>query len=102
LSDKGLDVAFSQLDVSDEGHINRMADQVESQFGRLDVLVNNAAILYHTWQKAVNADFESEFTLNLSRHLRDQFVLIVDIVTTVEISVAFTVASTYSKITCKT
>jgi hypothetical protein len=35
--------------------------------------------------------------LNLSQHLRDQSVLIVDIVTTVEISVAFTVASMYSK-----
>jgi NAD(P)-dependent dehydrogenase (short-subunit alcohol dehydrogenase family) len=30
---------------------------VEQHFGRLDVLVNNAAILYDIWQKAVDADF---------------------------------------------
>ena len=28
------------------------------QFTRLDVLVNNAAILYDTWQHAINADLE--------------------------------------------
>jgi NAD(P)-dependent dehydrogenase (short-subunit alcohol dehydrogenase family) len=31
---------------------------MEQQFGRLDVLVNNAAILYDTWQSAVNADLD--------------------------------------------
>jgi NAD(P)-dependent dehydrogenase (short-subunit alcohol dehydrogenase family) len=59
LSEEGLDVTFYQLDVSDESQINRIADQVESQFGRIDVLVNNAAILYDTWQNAVNADFDT-------------------------------------------
>jgi NAD(P)-dependent dehydrogenase (short-subunit alcohol dehydrogenase family) len=52
LSDKGLDVMCYQLDVSDESHINPIANQVESQFGQIDVLVNNAAILYYTWQNA--------------------------------------------------
>jgi NAD(P)-dependent dehydrogenase (short-subunit alcohol dehydrogenase family) len=59
LNDKGLDVTFYQLDVSDESNINHIADQVESQFGRIDVLVNNAAILYDTWENAVNADLET-------------------------------------------
>ena len=59
LSDKGLDETFYKLDVSEESHINRIANQVESQFGRIDVLVNNAAILYDTWQNAVNADFDT-------------------------------------------
>jgi NAD(P)-dependent dehydrogenase (short-subunit alcohol dehydrogenase family) len=59
LNDKGSDVTFYQLDVSDESNINHIADQVESQFGRMDVLVNNAAILYDTWENAVNADFET-------------------------------------------
>jgi NAD(P)-dependent dehydrogenase (short-subunit alcohol dehydrogenase family) len=59
LNDKGLDVTFYQLDVSDESNINHIADQVESQFDRIDVLVNNAAILYDTWENAVNADFET-------------------------------------------
>lgn len=59
LNDKELDVTFYQLDVSDESNINHIADQVESQFDRIDVLVNNAAILYDTWENAVNADFET-------------------------------------------
>jgi len=32
--------------------------QIEQQYGRLDVLVNNAAILYDSWQEAINADFQ--------------------------------------------
>src|SRR5215210_160492 len=55
---KGLDVIFYQLDVSDQSSISRIAHQIEQEFGRLDVLVNNAAILYDTWQNAVNADLE--------------------------------------------
>ena len=58
LSDKGLDVVFYQLDVSNQNHIHNLAERVEQQFGRLDVLVNNAAILYDTWQHAINADLE--------------------------------------------
>jgi NAD(P)-dependent dehydrogenase (short-subunit alcohol dehydrogenase family) len=58
LADKGLDVLFYQLDVSNQSNISRIALQIEQQFGRLDVLVNNAAILYDTWQKAVDADLE--------------------------------------------
>ena len=42
-------VIFYQLDVSEE---------VGKRFGRLDVLVNNAAILYDTWQTTVDADMK--------------------------------------------
>ena len=58
LSDIGLDVVFYQLDVSNQSHINRISEQIIQQFTRLDVLVNNAAILYDTWQNAINADLE--------------------------------------------
>jgi NAD(P)-dependent dehydrogenase (short-subunit alcohol dehydrogenase family) len=58
LSDRELDVVFYQLDVSDQSHINRLAQQVKQEFGQLDVLVNNAAIFYDTWQKAINADLD--------------------------------------------
>jgi NAD(P)-dependent dehydrogenase (short-subunit alcohol dehydrogenase family) len=58
LANRGLDVLFYQLDVSNQSNISRIARQIEQQFGRLDILVNNAAILYDTWQKAVDADLE--------------------------------------------
>jgi NAD(P)-dependent dehydrogenase (short-subunit alcohol dehydrogenase family) len=58
LSDRGLDVVFYQLDVSNQSHINSISEQLMQQFTRLDVLVNNAAILYDTWQHAINADLE--------------------------------------------
>jgi NAD(P)-dependent dehydrogenase (short-subunit alcohol dehydrogenase family) len=58
LIERGLDVIVYELDVSDQSHMGRIADQIEQRFGRLDVLVNNAAILYDTWQSAVNADLD--------------------------------------------
>jgi NAD(P)-dependent dehydrogenase (short-subunit alcohol dehydrogenase family) len=58
LTDKGLDVVFHRLDVSAKNDIEYAFDRIKQQFGRLDVLVNNAAILYDTFQTAVNADLE--------------------------------------------
>ena len=58
LADRGLDVLFYELDVSNQSHMSRIIRQIEQRFGQLDVLVNNAAILYDTWQNAVNADLD--------------------------------------------
>jgi NAD(P)-dependent dehydrogenase (short-subunit alcohol dehydrogenase family) len=58
LTDEKLDVLFYELDVSDKNHIQRIAYQVKGQFGRLDMLINNAAILYDTGQNAINADLD--------------------------------------------
>jgi NAD(P)-dependent dehydrogenase (short-subunit alcohol dehydrogenase family) len=55
LAEKGLDVLFYQLDVSNQSNVSKIACQIEQQFGRLDIFVNNAAILYDTWQNAINA-----------------------------------------------
>jgi NAD(P)-dependent dehydrogenase (short-subunit alcohol dehydrogenase family) len=44
------------LDVLDPGSITSLRDAVDADFGRLDVLVNNAAILYDDWQQAAAAD----------------------------------------------
>ena len=38
------DVRLAVLDVTDAGSVSTLAKQVETEFGRLDVLVNNAAI----------------------------------------------------------
>jgi len=45
-----------RLDVTDMSSIAAAASSVRDRFGRLDVLVNNAAITYDTWQHAVSAD----------------------------------------------
>jgi NAD(P)-dependent dehydrogenase (short-subunit alcohol dehydrogenase family) len=58
LIERGLDVIFYELNVLNQSHMNRIIRQIEQRFGRLDVLVNNAAILYDTWQSAVNAKLE--------------------------------------------
>ncbi|MBA3431451.1 MAG: SDR family oxidoreductase [Actinobacteria bacterium] len=51
-----IGVDFLQLDVSDDISVERCARNVESEFGRVDVLVNNAAIHYDTWHRGVDAD----------------------------------------------
>ena len=57
----GLDdnmVMFYQLDVSDQNSISNLVKEIDQQFGHLDVLINNAAILYDAWQTTVDADLE--------------------------------------------
>jgi NAD(P)-dependent dehydrogenase (short-subunit alcohol dehydrogenase family) len=58
LVERGLDVIFYELDMLNQSHMNRITRQIEQRFGRLDVLVNNAAILYDTWQSTLNANLE--------------------------------------------
>lgn len=45
-----------QLDVTDPGSVAKAAATVQDRYGRLDVLVNNAAVTYDTWQRATTAD----------------------------------------------
>jgi NAD(P)-dependent dehydrogenase (short-subunit alcohol dehydrogenase family) len=52
----GLDVRAQRLDVTDDASIREAAAAVEHSLGRLDVLVNNAGILYDEWQHGVDAD----------------------------------------------
>lgn len=47
-----------QLDVTDEQSIQALVTLVDAEFGRLDVLVNNAAIHYDTWQSVISADLD--------------------------------------------
>ena len=50
LRDEGLDVTAKQLDVTDEGTLQEVYGWLEQEYGRLDVLVNNAGIDYDTDQ----------------------------------------------------
>jgi NAD(P)-dependent dehydrogenase (short-subunit alcohol dehydrogenase family) len=45
LQGDGLDVHHHQLDVADDDGIARLAEFIRSEFGRLDILINNAGIV---------------------------------------------------------
>ena len=52
------EVHARQLDVTDEEGVNRLAESIEEEFGRLDVLVNNAGISNDDGQSGVEADLD--------------------------------------------
>jgi NAD(P)-dependent dehydrogenase (short-subunit alcohol dehydrogenase family) len=55
----GLDgVVARQLDVSDDQSVREAARWVEDSYGGVDVLVNNAAILYDTSNRAVDVSLD--------------------------------------------
>jgi NAD(P)-dependent dehydrogenase (short-subunit alcohol dehydrogenase family) len=54
----GEPVVALQLDVADDESVGTAAAAVEERFGRLDVLVNNAAILYDTSNHGVDVDLD--------------------------------------------
>lgn len=59
LRQSGLKVIPVHLDVTEQKSIDDAKHLVEERFGKLDVLVNNAAILYDSWQRAENADLDT-------------------------------------------
>ncbi len=46
-----------ELDIADPASVAAAVRRIEDEVGRLDVLVNNAAITYDTWQSSLEADF---------------------------------------------
>jgi NAD(P)-dependent dehydrogenase (short-subunit alcohol dehydrogenase family) len=59
LRQSGLKVIPVRLDVTEQRSIDDAKRLVETEFGKLDVLVNNAAVLYDTWQRAANASLDT-------------------------------------------
>ena len=53
ITDPGKTVS---LDVTEPASVADAAHWVGERYGKLDVLVNNAAITYDTWQRAIDAD----------------------------------------------
>jgi NAD(P)-dependent dehydrogenase (short-subunit alcohol dehydrogenase family) len=56
LAGTGQHVSTVQLDVTDQQSVAAAARTVGDRYDRLDVLVNNAATDYDTWQRAATAD----------------------------------------------
>ena len=54
----GADILVRRLDVTDQASLDAIAVELDDRYGRLDVLVNNAAIHYDTWQRAAGADLD--------------------------------------------
>src|SRR5215213_7862872 len=50
------DVVVRQLDVADPESVERLSRSIEEEIGRLDILVNNAAISNDEGQRGVDAD----------------------------------------------
>jgi NAD(P)-dependent dehydrogenase (short-subunit alcohol dehydrogenase family) len=59
LIDEGLDVHFKPLDVADDESIGRLAAELHQEFGRLDVLVNNASAFADWAELASTADLKA-------------------------------------------
>jgi len=66
---KGGEAAALLTDISDEKATQKMADEVMKKFGRVDILVNNAAIWYGLnitpWDAWKVADWERIFKVNV-------------------------------------
>lgn len=61
-------VGRKELEISDERSVDAMGERVERDFGRLDVLVNNAAILLDEGKSIVDVDpreFEETWRVNV-------------------------------------
>ncbi len=54
----GLDVTHYQLDVTDQEGIQRLREFVEQEYGRLDVLVNNAGVYIDNRHSLLEVDFD--------------------------------------------
>ncbi len=72
LKNKGLDVVFFPMDITDLGSIRRAREFVEKEFGRLDVLINNAGIFIDDKISGLEVDAETvlkTFKTNTLGHL---------------------------------
>ena len=58
LKDEGLDVKFYQLDIINIDSIENFYQSILSDFGKLDVFVNNAAILPEPTSSALSAELQ--------------------------------------------
>ena len=54
----GVDVEVRHLDVADPASVDAFGAGLEGDYDRLDVLVNNAATHYDTWQRGATADLD--------------------------------------------
>lgn len=67
LKEKGLQVEFFQVNVSDRQSIDSMAEAVKAAFGKIDILINNAGITRDGMLAKLAADdFQAVMDVNLT------------------------------------
>ena len=65
LGEAGDNLAFVQLDVTDEARAKAAVEEAVQRFGRIDVLVNNAGYSHlGNFEELTIADIESQFATN--------------------------------------
>jgi 3-oxoacyl-[acyl-carrier protein] reductase len=66
---KGAEVAMIEADISREDDTKKIADKVMEQYGRVDILINNAAIWFGTnakpWDTWTVEEWDPMFTVNV-------------------------------------
>ncbi len=65
LEKEKLDVQYHQLDVTDQASVTAIARHIESEFGRVDVLVNNAGIMIGSRSTSVLEEKDETFGITL-------------------------------------
>lgn len=69
IKDKGGQAAAIHVDISDEASVQNMADGVIKAFGKVDILVNNAAIWFGInatpWNNWKGTDWDKMFSVNV-------------------------------------
>jgi NAD(P)-dependent dehydrogenase (short-subunit alcohol dehydrogenase family) len=59
LSQQGLDITGRALDITSEAEVNSLVADIEREWGQLDVLVNNAALMGPLDERATSGDLHS-------------------------------------------
>lgn len=72
LRQKGAKVSVLPGDVSRSEVVDRIGEQIQKQFGRLDVLINNASVL--TPRKRIHEITPDEWTMTMAINLRGVFL----------------------------
>src|SRR5262245_36062077 len=68
LKDEGVDVIYAEADIANPAHRERLVERVETHYGRLNALVNNAGRAPHVRADllaATEASFEEVLRTNL-------------------------------------
>ncbi len=63
LADEGLTVTPKMLDVTDDASVEKLAGELREEFGRLDLLINNAAAYSDWMEMPSSADLEASPTV---------------------------------------